>query len=96
MSVIGASANQRSSFFLVDQSTHSSCDDCLMEKSIFSTFGGLVLFQDVVEVAEELFLVDPPLIPGGCKSQRQNALIPGGCKRKLKAMCSSNKQRGAQ
>jgi len=34
-----------------------------MEKNIFSTFGGLVLFQDVVEVAEELFLVDPPLIP---------------------------------
>ena len=49
-----------------------------MEKSIFSTFGGLVLFQDVVEVAEELFLVDPTLIPG---------------KGKLKAICSSNKQK---
>ena len=81
MSVISASANQRSSFFLVDQSTHSSCCDCLMEKNIFSTFGGLVLFQDVVEVAKELFLVDPPLIPG---------------KGKLKAICSSNKQCGAQ
>ena len=45
-----------------------------MEKNIFSTFGGLVLFQDVVEMTEELFLVDPPLIPG---------------KGKLKAICSS-------
>jgi len=52
-----------------------------MEKNIFSTFGGLVLFQDVVEVTEELVLVDPALIPG---------------KGKLNSICSSNKQCGAQ